>query len=196
MPDTWSVWQSEVERLSPFADEWKEGRVEDFIRNLLNCASNKRKQRDALLTLMEEVRNLHVAYKRLLAFFDLENACRSWSPENCGADEVERVLAALAEWRGQLLKHSASFPPAETETLTFAGMQARMQEAQAAAATIGPCFEVLDAALSSGRPDAGAEEKTETTAVEETPEPEPAASESEPEEPALRILRAEDQPGQ
>lgn len=153
MADMWSAWQSDVERLTPFADEWKEGRVEDFIRHLLNSAAKKRQQRDVLLTLMEEVKNLQVTYKRLLTFFDLEQACRSWSPENCSEAEVERVSAALAEWRAQLLQHSPAFPPPETDTRTFADMQTRMLEAQAAAAMMRPSFAVLDAALSSGAPE-------------------------------------------
>lgn len=153
MADLWSAWQSEVERLTPFAEEWNEGRVEDFIRNLLNCAAKKRQQRDRLLELMEEVRGLHARCRRMLAFFDFERACQSWSAENCGAAEVERVLGALAEWRAHLLKHNNSFPLTEDDTRTLAGMQARMQEAQAAAETIRPCFGVLDAALSPAAPE-------------------------------------------
>jgi hypothetical protein len=153
MADMWSAWQSECERQAPFAEEWKEGRVEDFIRNLLNTAAKKRQQRDALLSLVEEVRNLHVTHQRLLAFFDLERACQLWAAENCSADQVDRVLAALAEWQAQLLRHGAGFPLSEGDTRTFARMQARLIEAQAAVTTIRPCFEVLDAALSSGSPE-------------------------------------------
>lgn len=148
MADMWSVWQSDLERLTPFAEEWREGRVEDFVRNLLNRAAKKRIQRDALLALVGDVSDLHARYKHLLAFFDLERACQSWSAENCGASDVEPVLAALTEWRAQLLKHSANFPPSADETSTLAAMRTYVQEAQAAAATIRPCFTVLDAALS------------------------------------------------
>lgn len=149
MDDRWTSWQAEVNRLTPFANEWEEGRVEDFIRNVLNMAAKKREQRDAILALAAEIKDLHVRYKQLLAFFNLERATASWAASACAAADVDRVLAALDEWRGLLMRYGPRFPPPEAETSSFAAMDACMREAQAAADAIRPCLDVLSSALGS-----------------------------------------------
>jgi hypothetical protein len=179
MADKWSVWQSDLERLGPFAEEWAEGRVEEFIRTLLNSVARKRQQRDALLAMMDEVRALHATYRKSLAFFDLDRACQSWSVENCDASDVERVLLALAEWRTQMQEYGNRFPPPDNATLTLAAVQACVLDAQAAASAILPCFGVLDKALSPG---AAQDEETDaaaTSAQAGSDEPGPSAEPSD-----------------
>ncbi len=147
MADRWVDWKSELERLTPFAEEWSESRTENFVRTVLNIAVRKREQRAAFLRLYEEIDNLHARYRQVLTFFDLERACASWAASNCETTDVERVIAALTEWRNHIQNFSAKFPPAEDSTRTLSAMQACLGEAQDAASAIDPCFRVLDGLL-------------------------------------------------
>ncbi|MFB3827943.1 MAG: hypothetical protein ACE15B_14320 [Bryobacteraceae bacterium] len=189
MDDRWAVWQAELNRLTPFAQEWREGNTEDFIRSVLNIAAKKREQRDAILALAAEIADLHLNYRQLLAFFDLEAATESWAASACGAADVERVLAAMTEWRGYLVKYGPKFPPDRTGTSTLAAMQECMREAQEAAERIRPCIDILHRAFGSAAGPAPEPEKSaaisapaaeELTEATRAPEEEPVIAADAP----------------
>lgn len=139
----WQAWQIELERLSPFSEEWNDGLPEEFIRTLESLLARKRAQREAVEMLAGEIRSLRATYAQTLAFFDLERVCQSWSADHCPGAEVERVLQVLEQWRGNLLRYDGLFPPAGDKTKTYASLRECFQEADEAMARIRPGFGAL-----------------------------------------------------
>lgn len=170
----WQVWQSELERLSPFSEEWNEGLPEEFIRGLEGLLAKKRAQREAVEKLAVELRSLRATYTQTLAFFDLERICQSWSADHCPGAEVERVLQVLEQWRGNLLRYEGVFPPAGDKTRTYASLRECCQEADEAMAKIRPGFGALHDLLAPPL----AAPVTEQPAPATAPEPQSAAPEA------------------
>jgi len=170
----WTAWQSELEALPVFAEEWSDGLPEDFVRNVQGIVVRKRAQREAIQTLAGEVQRVHDTYQQLLAFFDLERACQRWSAANCPDEAVDRVLAALGEWRERLTRYSGKFPPSDAEMRSYAAMQACIREAQSAADLIRAGFGALDAYLAprvAGTEKSAAEPALEEAAPQADPVP-------------------------
>lgn len=144
MPLRWTTWKAELESVSAFAEEWREGLVEEFVRGVEEIAARKRNQRQAIEKLSGELMALHATYRQLLAFFDLERASSGWSAANCPAEDVDLVLGVLEEWREHLLNYSGMFPPSDADIRSLAALQDCIREAQCAADVIRGGFGVLD----------------------------------------------------
>lgn len=162
----WSMWQAELERISPFAEEWNAGLAEDFLRGVQELVGRKRAQREAVEKLAEELRYLRTSYTQTLAFFDLERACETWSAANCPGGEVERVIQLLAQWRGNLLRYNGVFPPAEEKVRNYLALHEWCREAESAMTAIRPGFGALNNLLGP----------QPAEAPELEPEPEPVAA--------------------
>jgi hypothetical protein len=180
----WNAWQSELEAVPPFAEEWNPGLAEEFAREVERIATRKRAERAAVEKLSVEVKAVHASNRQLLVFFDLERACARWSAERCPAADVERVLTAVAAWRERLLQFSGKFPPSDEEIQSLAALQLCIREAQSAADVIRDGFGALDACLAPRAAAAEGSAGGQATATEEdaapdaTPEAACAAAES------------------
>ncbi|HWQ52433.1 MAG TPA: hypothetical protein VN442_02035 [Bryobacteraceae bacterium] len=161
----WSMWQAELERISPFAEEWNPGLAEDFLRGVQDLVGKKRAQREAVEKLAEELRFLRTSYTQTLAFFDLERACEGWSAANCPGAEVERVIQLLAQWRGNLLRYNGVFPPAEEKVRSYMALHEWCLEAEAAMAAIRPGFGALNNLLAPPKAEVPAPEPPAETVV-------------------------------
>jgi hypothetical protein len=143
----WLTWQSELESLSVFAEEWTQDLAENFIRTVQGITARKRAQKEAIEKLAAEVRRLHETYQQLLAFFDLEQACLRWSVSNCPQEAAERVLAVLTDWRERLMGYRGKYPPPKEEMQSFIALQSFFREAQGDADLIRAGFGALDVYL-------------------------------------------------
>jgi hypothetical protein len=161
----WESWRSELEALPALADEWSEGAADEFVRNLHSLAARKSALRKSALELADEIKDIHVYYEDLLAFFGIEPAFLRWSVMNCPGGEVGQARSALAEWREALQRHSGAFPPPEEKRLSYTAIQKLLDEAQSAAAEILPWFQALDAHLA---PPNVAPGELQTAAADET----------------------------
>ena len=157
----WQTWQSELESLSVFAEEWTQDLAENFISTVQGITARKRGQKEAIDKLAAEVRRLHETYQQLLAFFDLEQACLRWSVSNCPQEAAERVLAVLTDWRERLMGYRGKYPPPQEEIQSFIALQTFFRDAQGDADLIRAGFGALDVYLAPH--------------VEPVPAPEPPA---------------------
>lgn len=190
MSARWQVWQTELERLSPFSEEWNEGLPEEFIRTLSDLLAKKRAQREAVEKLAAEIRTLRATYAQTLAFFDMERVCQSWSADNCPGPDVDRVLQILEQWRGSLVRYEGMFPPVGEKVKTYAALREACLEADEAMAKIRPGFgalhDVLAPPIAAAEP--AAEEKAAAAAASAETEPAPAAQPPEAEPGIVQAL--------
>jgi hypothetical protein len=112
----WESWRSELEALPALADEWSEGAADEFVRNLHSLAARKSALRKSALELADEIKDIHVYYEDLLAFFGIEPAFLRWSVMNCPGGEVGQARSALAEWREAPSEAQRRLPAPRRET--------------------------------------------------------------------------------
>jgi hypothetical protein len=143
----WSHWQSELEALSVFAEEWNEDLAEKFIAAVKDIAARKRAQKQVSLNLKLAIQKLQEANRPLLAFFDLDQACSRWSTESCPLEDRERVLVILEDWNERLQGYAGKYPPSETRVASFAALQILLRDAQADVDAVRGGFGSLDAYL-------------------------------------------------
>jgi hypothetical protein len=144
MSAKWTEWQSDLERISPFSQEWNEGLAEDFIQSLQGIVTRKRAQRETMVKLGDELGRLRTAFSQTLAFFQLERDCQSWSARNCPEGELDRALDLLGELGADLLRRNGEFPPPEVQIHSYAALQECCLKAANAISEIRPGFQILN----------------------------------------------------
>jgi len=163
MSAPWKIWRSQLEAIPVLAEEWSDGGAEEFVRDLQSLVARKRVQRESALKLVDQIKDVHILFEDVLAFFEIERAFLRWSAVNCPSEELEQAGLALAEWREVLRKYSGIFPPSEGTCRSFAAMQTFLREAESASATILAGFQTVDAYLAPRSVESG---EFETEAAE------------------------------